>query len=218
MRLLSGFGLALITAVGLFGQAHGGGHRGGSFSHGGGPYRGIGYGYSSVGVYPSSVGYAYPVYVGSYGYGYDSSGYGYAPTGADAYGQPAPIQQQPNVTVVYPPTPVPVIIQFPPPDGGSPAMGMQQGPPTGYGPPLPRRPPADDAASASDAPHYLIAFKDHNIYSARAYWVDGDTLQYFTNGNTHNQVSLTLVDRDLTERLNQGTGLEVKLPPAAPAK
>jgi endonuclease YncB( thermonuclease family) len=98
-------------------------------------------------------------------------------------------------------------------------MGMQQGTPPGYGPPLPRRPAADDAASAtSDAPHYLIAFKNHNIYSAVAYWVDGDTLHYFTNGNTHNQVSLALVDRDLTERLNEGSGAEVKLPPAAPAK
>jgi hypothetical protein len=24
--------------------------------------------------------------------------------------------------------------------------------------------------------HYLIAFKDHTIYAATAYWVDGDTL------------------------------------------
>ena len=50
-----------------------------------------------------------------------------------------------------------------------------------------------------------MAFKDHTIYTAVAYWVDGDTLHYFTSGNTHNQVSLSLVDRELTERLNQGT-------------
>ena len=60
--------------------------------------------------------------------------------------------------------------------------------------------------------HYLIAFKDHTIYSAVAYWVQGDTLHYFTDGNTHNQVSLALVDRDLTAKLNKDSGVEVKLP------
>jgi len=77
-------------------------------------------------------------------------------------------------------------------------------------------------ASAQGAPgpdhevatHYLIAFKDHSIYSAVAYWVDGDTLHYFTTGNTHNQVSLSLVDRDLTKRLNEESGLQVNLPSA----
>jgi len=47
-----------------------------------------------------------------------------------------------------------------------------------------------------------------------AYWVDGDTLHYFTSGNTHNQVSLSLIDRDLTQRLNKESGLEVNLPAA----
>ena len=46
--------------------------------------------------------------------------------------------------------------------------------------------------------HYLIAFKDKSIYSAVAYWVDGDTIHYFTAGNTHNQASVSLIDRDLT--------------------
>ena len=59
---------------------------------------------------------------------------------------------------------------------------------------------------------YLIAFKDHTIYSAVAYWVDGETLHYFTSGNNHNQVSLSLIDRELTERLNKEKGAEVKLP------
>jgi hypothetical protein len=43
--------------------------------------------------------------------------------------------------------------------------------------------------------------------------VDGDTIHYFTTGNKHNQASLSLVDRDLTDRLNKETGYEVKLPP-----
>jgi hypothetical protein len=45
-----------------------------------------------------------------------------------------------------------------------------------------------------------------------AYWADNDTLHYFTAGNVHNQVSLSLVDRDLTTRLNRESGAEVKLP------
>jgi hypothetical protein len=44
-----------------------------------------------------------------------------------------------------------------------------------------------------------------------AYWVDGDTIHYFTSGNTHNQASVSLIDRALTRRLNEG-GLDVKLP------
>jgi hypothetical protein len=48
------------------------------------------------------------------------------------------------------------------------------------------------------------------------YWVDGDTLHYLTAGNVHNQVSLSLVDRPFTERLNKEAGVEVNLP--APAK
>lgn len=66
-------------------------------------------------------------------------------------------------------------------------------------------PPAEPA-------HYYIALKDHHVYLAVAYWVEGNTLHYFLPGNTHNQVSLSLVDRDLTERLNRESGTEVRLP------
>ena len=45
-----------------------------------------------------------------------------------------------------------------------------------------------------------------------AYWVEGDTLHYFTTGATHNQVSLSLVDRDLTQRLNEEAGNNLQLP------
>jgi hypothetical protein len=140
----------------------------------------------------SSAIYAVPVYVGGYG-GYYGGSYGSNydnPYPGDATaGAPGP--QQPNVIVVYP-----------------------QGPPDrsqAFAPPQqPYEEPA--AADAVEAPHYLIAFKDHTIYSAIAYWVDGDTLHYFTSGNTHNQVSLSLVDRDLTERLNRESGSDLRLP------
>ena len=140
------------------------------------------------------VPYAYPVYVG--GGGYDNS-----------YAQPPAQQQQPNVTVVYPPQAPPVIVnQFSP--GAEPrdiAAGDNPEPVSVYQ-------PADQADQQTATDHYLIALKDHTIYSAVAYWVDGDTLHYFTSGNVHNQASLSLVDRELTSRLNRESGAEVKLP------
>jgi hypothetical protein len=142
--------------------------------------------------------YAYPVYIGGY---YD--------TPYISQQEPmAPPPGQPNVTVVMSPPqqPTPVIINnFYPgsspmnPDGVR-AQAQQQD--------------SDDAAPATEPAHYLIAFQDHTIYAATAYWVDGDTLHYFTSGNTHNQVSLGLIDRQFTERLNKEAGVEVKLPPA----
>jgi hypothetical protein len=65
--------------------------------------------------------------------------------------------------------------------------------------------------TAGDPAYYLIAFKDNTIYSAVAYWVEGDTLHYVTSGNVRNQVSLDLVDADLTERLNRDRNVSVKL-------
>jgi hypothetical protein len=66
---------------------------------------------------------------------------------------------------------------------------------------------------AEESPTFLIAFKDHTIYSAIAYWVEGDTLHYVTNQSTHNQVSLDLVDRELSDRLNRERQVDFRLPP-----
>ena len=148
------------------------------------------------------VPYAYPV--AGYGYGF-GSGYGYG------YGEAPPPQQQPaNVTVIYPPQqPTPVIVMgnpgAPPPD--VPRSSIQD-----YNPPP--APPADTTAASPDTTYYLLAFKDHSVYSAVGYWVDSDTLHYLTGNNIHNQVSLSLVDRDLTAQLNKGRGVTVNLPAA----
>ena len=145
----------------------------------------------------------YPVpvpYVGDYG-----PYMGGDPAAAPPAGGP---QQQPNVTVVYPPAASPVFVMQGAPQQGGAALYQ---PPM----PMPQQAPAQGAAEAPvDQPHYLIAMKDHTIYSAVAYWVQGDTLHYFTDGNTHNQASVTLVDRELTKTLNLDSGMEVKLPPA----
>lgn len=146
---------------------------------------------NGAGLYAYPV--AVPVYAGGYG-PYSSFGYDTPP--------PAPAQQaQPNIIVIYPQAP-PQQMYYGPPQPGQPNI---------IDVPQQQVQPQQDQAEAT---HYLLAFKDHSIYSAVAYWVEGDTLHYFTNGNTHNQVSVSLVDRELTKQLNENSGLEVKLPPA----
>jgi hypothetical protein len=133
--------------------------------------------------------YAYPMYIGG---GYDNS---YAPQ------EPPPEQYQAS----------PVMIQVGP--DGQYSTVVQRQPATIYE--APRRPESvDDSEPAADSTRYLLAFKDHTIYSAVAYWADGDTLHYFTSGNVHNQASMSLIDRPLTERLNRELGIDFKLPPA----
>jgi len=69
----------------------------------------------------------------------------------------------------------------------------------------PVEPPADSVT-------FLIALKDSSIYTAVAYWVEADTLHYITPQGRHNRVSLELVDRALSEKLNQGKKVEFRLP------
>ncbi len=92
----------------------------------------------------------------------------------------------------------PVIINqyFPQPLPPEPATTFYQ--------PSADRPAYDDSSSApAQTKYYLIAFKDHSVYSALAYWVEDKTLHYVTTQNTHNQASLDLVDLDFTKQLNQ---------------
>lgn len=141
---------------------------------------------------PASTVYAYPVYVPGY---FDSS---YAPS--DGIAPQVQPDSQPNVTVVYPQQPEtarPVMIQVPQTQPSVRAYVPEE----------------QTAATESDT-HYLVAFKDHTIYSTVAYWFDGDTLHFFTKGDTHNQAPVALIDRDLTERLNREMGIDFRLPPA----
>jgi hypothetical protein len=141
--------------------------------------------------------YAFPAFIGS-GYGCP---YGYGP---DQSAAPA----QDNGGASPAPAPPVVINQYfgtPPPDReGAPAAADSN---FHY-----YQSPTDAGAPPADATYYLIAFKDHTIYSAVAYYTEGDTLHYFTAGNVHNQVSLSLVDRQLTEQLNRQHNVELRLP------
>jgi hypothetical protein len=163
---------------------------------------GHGNGFRRNGIGVVAVPYFVPIYVGGYA-GY--SGYSDAPPPDAAGPGPAPGGAPPNVIVVYPPAPAPQMI-----GGGYGETALAPPPP----PPPPQAGPAPDQQSSPFVPasYYLIAHKDHTIYSAVAYWVEGDTLHYFTTGATHNQVSLALVDRDLTQRLNEELGNNLQLP------
>lgn len=212
MRTLGGFGFALLISTGLFAQSRSGyvvapsagGARSVLRPGMGMPSAGASRTFGSVlnpgaaistgmGVQRTApprrggaIAYpvAVPVYMGGYGYGYDV-----VPEPAPAQAQP----QQPNVIVVYPPAPQ---YSYAPPQSNIVEVPREQ------------MEPREERVEPS---HYLLAFKDKSIYSAVAYWVDGDTIHYFTAGNTHNQASVSLIDRSLTRRLNEG-GLEVKLP------
>ena len=59
----------------------------------------------------------------------------------------------------------------------------------------------------SEGHYYLIAYKDHSVYTALAYWMEGGALHYVTPTNVHNQVTLDLLDLETTKRLNAGRGL-----------
>jgi hypothetical protein len=139
--------------------------------------------------------YAYPAFIGGYGYGYTQ-----------------PDQAPSNATGNSAPAPPPVVInQY---FGTAPA---DREPQAQYSDAADSnshyyQAPANDEAAAPSDQYYLIAFKDHTVYSAVAYYTEGDTLHYFTSGNVHNQASLSLVDRQLTEQLNRDRNVTVRLP------
>jgi hypothetical protein len=160
------------------------------------------------GLYPFP--YAYSVYVPGY---FDSLGdQGYYPPAS----VPPPLSAAGNP---------PVIINqfFGPQDSGqgfAPGFvpGDQNGNPI-YPSPAPQPPPAAGVnAPQPGGPlspaqnYYLIAYKDHSVYAVLAYWLEGNTLNYVTTQNTHNQASLNLIDLDLTKTLNQARSVPFSLP------
>ena len=134
--------------------------------------------------------YAYPVYVGGY------SDFSQVDSGYAAPPPPAPAAPTVIINQNFAPP-------APPAEAPAPVETIHT-----YSAPAP-------AGNAAPEPqYYLIALKDHSVYSAVAYWVEDGTLNYITSPNVRNQTSLTLVDMPLTMRLNQDRGVSVSLPPA----
>lgn len=160
---------------------------------------------------------AVPVVVGGYGYGY---GYGpYDAAAAGYYPDPGAVQQAPPPPVIIinesyrPETANPVVREYD--DLPHATIRKYDGPVR----PMPdpselenqnarrTRTPADDKPTI-----YLIAFKDHTILPALAYWVEGDTLMYISEQGTPNRASLSLIDRDFSKQLNRERQVDFSLP------
>ena len=68
-----------------------------------------------------------------------------------------------------------------------------------------------EEVAMSEGHYYLIAYKDHSVYTALAYWMENGVLNYVTPQSAHNQVSLDLLDLDLTKQLNARRGYPFNL-------
>ena len=191
--------LAVLVAGTVFAQRYGGGPPPATYGSVSGfgsvLFPGTGHppipytGYSGFGrSRPRRTVAAYPVFFGGYGYGL-----GEQPVQVE---QP---QQQPQTIVVQQPAaqaPAPIITinQYFKSDGPA-------------GPTM-----TTTATRQDDKPTiYLIAMKDHTIMPALGYWVQGDTLSYITSQGTKNSISLTLVDRDFSNQLNDERHVEFTL-------
>ena len=71
--------------------------------------------------------------------------------------------------------------------------------------------PVSSEPDETDLAIWFIALKDGWVYTASDYWVENGTLHYLTKGGKHNQVSLELVDRQISAKLNKDR--DFHLPP-----
>jgi hypothetical protein len=149
----------------------------------------------------------YPVYMGNYGY--DPSMYANPPQSE----APAYANQSPSVVInqnFIPDRAAPVVREYGDSQSQS-GMRMYEYNSHPYDNMDPR--PARRPAPPDDQPTlYLIAFTDHTIVSALGYWMEGGTLHYVSAEHSLNQASLDLIDRKLSQRLNDERGVEFKLP------
>jgi hypothetical protein len=197
-----------VSRSGIGGSAfRGGGGIGGSAFRGGG---GIGIGRSGGfrGYRGAYGGGYYGNYYSPYFYSGYGLGYGYWPWYGDygyssypAYSYPV-YQPSPNVTVVYaPPAAAPATVYV---ERAGPSTRQRDE----YGQEIQRPRSAPD----SDSSIYLIAFRDHSIFAAVAYWAEGGTLHYVTQEHEQKQAPLSTVDRDLSDKLNRERGVAFSLP------
>ena len=197
MRVMRLCVLCMFIAGAMYGQ-RGGGHGGGGFRGGshlrGGSFgqsvRGYGYGgrYSVFGRGYRSSYYPYSTFGFGFGYAgypyvYDNSYYSYPYAYAPSYN--------------YAPAAPPVVVE------------------QNFGPSPQRR--TEDVYDPYRAPEnseivYLIAYKDHVIRAAVAYWVEGETLDYVDREHERHSTPLTTIDRAFSEQLNRDRRVDFRLP------
>jgi hypothetical protein len=152
----------------------------------------------SAGSRRYGTGYVGPVYYVPYAFGSytDPSYYGYSSDAGAGYNAAPAAPQPPVIINQYFGAPGPAA----PLDAANVDPGVAQ---AADNPGDPLAPPAS---------YYLIAYKDKSIFSAMAYWVEGDTLHYVTTQNTHNQASLSLIDLEQTYKLNSDRSVPFTIP------
>ena len=163
----------------------------------------------------------FPVYYGPLGYGpgygsgYDQSGAA-PPAGQDSAPPIINTNTAPSVVInqtFVPERAMPMVQDYGGPNGPPMPPDQPGGMRMYQGPPPATMPDPRSAARRDDQPTlYLIAFKDHTIVQALGYWVEDGNLHYVSAEHTLNQVSLDLLDRDLSQRLNDERSVEFKLP------
>jgi hypothetical protein len=227
LATLAAFSL-LFSVSALAQRSSSGGHSGGGhYGHSGGSvsgHGGYGYGYGYRGgrtvILPSYS------YIPSYGFApYGYSGFYSGSVSDYGYGIPAP-QPAPDYPAGFAQPAAPPVVINQTFINGAPAQSSQPSQDQGTDVAQPRDPESADSPHLIEAPaptpqewsmsegrYYLIAYKDHSVYTALAYWMESGALHYVTPQNAHNQVSLDLLDLDLTKKLNAGRGLGFNLPP-----
>jgi hypothetical protein len=190
---------------GAVGGIHGGGGAIGGFRGGGigGLRGGFGYGgYGYGGFYGGFYGYPYwPGWGFGYSYWPGYYDYGYYPYTYDpnVY-YPYSYDPSPNTTVIYP----------------APAQAAPGAASTERANPVVRQ--YDEygqeikSSTSGGAAIYLLAFSDHSIRAAAAYWVDGKTLHYVTLQKELREAPLDTVDRDFSQQLNRERHVPFSLP------
>ena len=152
----------------------------------------------------TAVAVPYPVFYGGSYYDYDAPSAPVAPYSQAAY-------QIPGYDQMTQP-PVVIINQYFRPDTANPVIRDYSNVPLPEPAPQAAN-PGDAAVNTSDQQvMFLIAMKDHTIFPAVAYWVEGDTLNYITVQGSKNSASLDLVDREFSKQINKERRVEFGLP------
>jgi hypothetical protein len=216
-----GFGGGGFRGGGMGGGMRGGGFGGGGF-RGGFGFRGFGFnrfGFNRFGFNRFGVGAGFfgtPSWGWGGGWGipwgagwgsdtcwdYDScyGGYGSAPgSGYGGYAAPA-----------YSPSPGVTVISIP--QSAPPAYVEHASPVTREYDEYGQEVHQSAGAAEGSSPVYLIAFTDHNIRAAQAYWVNGQVLHYVTLQHEERQIALSEVDRNLSLQLNRERHVSFQLP------
>ena len=148
----------------------------------------------------------YPVFYGGGFYDYEAPAAPVAPYSQAAY-------QIPGYEQMTQP-PVVIINQYFRPDTANPVLRDYSNVPLPEPGPRQETPQTnnDQVAAADPQVMFLIAMKDHTIFPAIAYWVEGDTLNYITVQGSKNSASLDLVDREFSKQINKERKIEFGLP------